>query len=136
MRIRLRDLAGSRVRYGYRRLTVLLRREGWKVNTKRVYRLYREEGLQIQRVKRVKRAALLGLRLAQASGKHIGRPKRVFRRDELVRLRERGDSWRCIAARLGIPVMTAVDAYWECTETVVENGTKQRRKTKRKPASV
>ena len=34
-------LAGSRVRYGYRRLTVLLRREGWAVNAKRVYRLYR-----------------------------------------------------------------------------------------------
>jgi putative transposase len=41
LRLRLRELAGSRVRYGYRRLTVLLRREGWNVNTKRVYRLYR-----------------------------------------------------------------------------------------------
>lgn len=67
MRIRLRDLAGSRVRYGYRRLTVLLRREGWKVNTKRVYRLYREEGLQIQRVKRVKRAAHVRVPLSGAA---------------------------------------------------------------------
>jgi len=40
---RLRELAGTYVRYGYRRLTVLLRREGWKVNAKRSYRLYREE---------------------------------------------------------------------------------------------
>jgi len=39
-RLRLRELAGSRVRYGYRRLTVLLKREGWKVNAKRIYRLY------------------------------------------------------------------------------------------------
>ncbi len=31
LRIRLRELAGSRVRYGYRRLTVLLKREGWEV---------------------------------------------------------------------------------------------------------
>jgi putative transposase len=41
LRQRMRDLAGSRPRYGYRRLTVMLRREGWKVNTKRVYRIYR-----------------------------------------------------------------------------------------------
>ena len=55
--MRLRDLAGSRIRYGYRRLTVLLRREGWTVNAKRIYRLYREEGLQVRTKKRVKRAA-------------------------------------------------------------------------------
>jgi putative transposase len=36
------------VRYGYRRIQVLLRREGWRVNTKRVYRLYRELGLQLR----------------------------------------------------------------------------------------
>jgi putative transposase len=36
------------VRYGYRRLHVLLRREGWPVNHKRVYRLYRLEGLVIR----------------------------------------------------------------------------------------
>ena len=39
----LRELAGSRVRYGYRRLTVLLRREGWSVKAKRIYRLYTED---------------------------------------------------------------------------------------------
>src|SRR5262249_43935649 len=38
----------TRVRYGYRRIQVLLRREGWAVNTKRVYRLYREMGLQLR----------------------------------------------------------------------------------------
>ena len=48
LRIRLRDLAASRVRYGYRRLHVLLRREGWPVNAKRVWRLYAEEGLTIR----------------------------------------------------------------------------------------
>jgi len=55
--MRIRELAGSRVRYGYRRLTVLLRREGWVVNAKRVYRLYREEALQVQMGKSTKRAA-------------------------------------------------------------------------------
>ena len=45
LRRRLRELAAVRVRFGYKRLTVLLRREGWRVNAKRVWQLYREEGL-------------------------------------------------------------------------------------------
>jgi len=45
LRIRLKDLAQTRVSYGYRRLHILLQREGWKVNHKRVYRLYWLEGL-------------------------------------------------------------------------------------------
>jgi putative transposase len=48
LRMRLRDLAGARVRYGYRRLQVLLQREGWQVNHKRIYRLYRLEGLSLR----------------------------------------------------------------------------------------
>lgn len=56
LRRRLRELAGTHVRYGYRRLTVLLRREGWHVNAKRIYRLYREEDL-IVRTKQRRRLA-------------------------------------------------------------------------------
>jgi len=48
LRRRLRELAGTYVRYGYRRLTVLLRREGWQMNAKRIYRLYREEELIVR----------------------------------------------------------------------------------------
>ncbi len=48
LRRRLKDLAATYVRYGYRRLTVFLRREGWKVNAKRIYRLYSEEGLTVR----------------------------------------------------------------------------------------
>ena len=48
LRIRIRDLAAARVRYGYRRVHVLLAREGWKVNHKRVFRLYRLEGLWLR----------------------------------------------------------------------------------------
>ena len=44
LRMRLRDLAASRPNWGYRRLGLLLRREGWGVNHKLVYRLYQEEG--------------------------------------------------------------------------------------------
>lgn len=57
MRERLHVLAVERVRWGYRRLHVLLRREGTLVNVKRVYRLYREEGLAVRRRKR-KRVAV------------------------------------------------------------------------------
>ena len=57
LRLRLRDLAATRVRYGYRRLHILLRREGWRVNHKRVYRLYREEGLGIRVTRRKKLAS-------------------------------------------------------------------------------
>ena len=48
LRMRLKELAEARVRYGYRRLHVLLQREGWQINHKRTYRLYREEGLSIR----------------------------------------------------------------------------------------
>ena len=45
---RIKEIAATRVRYGYRRIHVLLRRDGWQVNPKRVYRLYRELGLQLR----------------------------------------------------------------------------------------
>ena len=48
MIMRIRDIASARVRYGYRRIYILLRREGWKVNHKRVYRLYCLEGLNLR----------------------------------------------------------------------------------------
>jgi putative transposase len=59
VRDRLRALAEQRRRFGYRRLTILLRREGLHVNHKRVYRLYREEGLAVRRRRRkpIRRAA-------------------------------------------------------------------------------
>jgi transposase InsO family protein len=46
--MRIKELAATRVRYGYRRIHVLLRREGWEVNHKRTHRLYRELGLQLR----------------------------------------------------------------------------------------
>jgi putative transposase len=49
LRIRLKDLAGVRIGYGYRRLHVMLQREGWTVNHKRVYRIYRNEGLGLRK---------------------------------------------------------------------------------------
>ena len=45
---RIKEIAQTRVRYGYRRIHVLLKREGWTINAKRVYRLYHEMGLQLR----------------------------------------------------------------------------------------
>lgn len=51
---RIKEITSTRVHYGYRRVHVMLRREGWRDNHKRVYRLYRAEGLSL-RLKRPKR---------------------------------------------------------------------------------
>ena len=45
---RIREICQTRVRYGYRRVHVLLRRDGWLVNPKRIYRLYKELALQLR----------------------------------------------------------------------------------------
>ncbi len=59
LRLRIRELAHARPRFGYLRIWVLLRREGWGVNRKRVRRLYRLDGLQVRmRVRRRKHIAL------------------------------------------------------------------------------
>lgn len=83
----------------------------------------------------IRERTLSGIRAAQAAGKVVGRPKRVFRRDEVVRLRdEKGLSWRAIGKKLEIPAMTALDSYRSgCTETVStgtpESSGKRKRKT-------
>lgn len=59
LRMRLRELAAARPRFGYRRRYILLRREGWRVNHKRIYRLYGEEQLAVRRRRRKKRASHL-----------------------------------------------------------------------------
>jgi transposase InsO family protein len=56
LRERLRDLANERRRFGYRRLFILLRREGEASGINRIYRLYREEGLGVRKRKGRKRA--------------------------------------------------------------------------------
>ena len=49
LRVRLKELSSERRRFGYRRLHILLKREGWEVNWKKLYRIYREEGLTVRR---------------------------------------------------------------------------------------
>jgi putative transposase len=108
LRIRLRELAGSRVRYGYRRLTVLLKREGWEVNAKRIYRLYTEEGLIVRTKKRKERAQRQ--RVAQGSAL---RPNQKWSMD-FVAQRLPDGCW--------IRVLTVVDQYTrECVTLLADN---------------
>ena len=54
---RIREIAEIRIRYGYLRIYVLLRREGWHVNHKRVYRIYCKEGLNLRHKRPRRRVA-------------------------------------------------------------------------------
>jgi transposase InsO family protein len=56
LRVKLRELANERRRFGYRRLFVLLRREGEPSGIKRIYRLYREESLTVRKRRARRRA--------------------------------------------------------------------------------
>ena len=56
LRDRLKELSSERRRFGYRRLHILLKREGWQVNWKKLYRIYREEGLTVRKRSGRKRA--------------------------------------------------------------------------------
>ncbi|WP_395775075.1 IS3 family transposase [Agrobacterium pusense] len=56
LRTKLRDLANERRRFGYRRLFILLRRDGEPSGVNRIYRLYREEGLSVRKRKARRRA--------------------------------------------------------------------------------
>ncbi len=68
LRQRLCILAQSHIRYGYMRLHVLLRREGFAVNRKKVYRLYREEGLKLRPKKRKRLTSVQRVRPEETTG--------------------------------------------------------------------
>lgn len=69
---RLRELVRLRPRFGYRRLTALLKREGWRVNAKRVHRVCRREGLKVRLHRRKTRA--LG---TSSNACHVQRAERI-----------------------------------------------------------
>lgn len=54
---RIKDIAALRAHYGYKRIYIYLKREGWNINHKRVYRLYCQEGLQLRCNKPKRRVA-------------------------------------------------------------------------------
>ena len=104
LRQRLRELAAVRVRFGYRRLTVLLKREGWRVNAKRIYRLYSDEGLTVRtkpRRKLASRARVLAGRINDSgkSDPHVLSERGHYGTFVRARLRARQllcDCWRVV----------------------------------------
>jgi putative transposase len=73
LEVRIREICKTRVRYGYRRVHVLLRREGWMINIKKTRRIYNELGLQLRRKtpKRRVKAKLRGDRKAAVGANDI-----------------------------------------------------------------
>ena len=64
IRKRMEEIAAVRIRYGYRRIHILLQREGWHVNSKRVYRIYCLAGLNL-RAKRPRRRRMASYRTSR-----------------------------------------------------------------------
>jgi putative transposase len=116
LRTRLVELARSKPRFGYRRLQVLLRRDGESVNHKRVHRVYREAGLMLRRKKR----------------KHCVREGKP-----LVERTSANQEWGldfvhdAVECGRAIRVLSVVDAYtWECLALEVDTSFASRRVTR------
>jgi putative transposase len=91
LRDRLTDLAGTRRRFGYRRLHALLRREGVAVNHKRLYRLYREAGLSVRRRRRRRGVAVLRQPLTLPTA-----PNQVWSMDFVMDALDSGRRLKCL----------------------------------------
>jgi len=106
LRQRLRELAAARVHAGYRQLHVYLRREGWEANHKRIWRLYREEGLSLRRKKP---------RRGRSAARREGRPAPAAA-NELWAMDFMHDT---LAGGGALRVLTAIDVHtWECVALV------------------
>jgi transposase InsO family protein len=110
--LRIRDLAREHPRYGYRRITALLRREGWSVNRKRVHRLWRREGLKVPQVQRKRRR--LGHGENGCTRRRAERPNHVWSYDFILDQTADGRP---------LKILPIVDEYTrECLTIEVERG--------------
>lgn len=148
LRQRIREIAHARPRFGYQRIHVMLRREGWQVNKKRVHRWYRLEGLQLRmRVRRRKHMCLHRGPVPQAQRTHErwsmdfvhdqlsnGRPFRTLtvvdqfsRQSPLLECRHAfsgqdvAEALDRAIARAGTPVSITVDHGTEFTSRALED---------------
>ena len=76
LRSRLRELARAHPRYGYRRMTTILRREGYCVNHKRIQRLCRDEGLRV--LKKAKKRSRVGTSVTDGTRLRATHPNQVW----------------------------------------------------------
>ena len=101
-------------RFGFERIHVVLRREGWKVNRKRVHRLYRLEGLQVRiRVRRRKRLGLHRGPAPQPSG--LGERWSM----DFVHDRKRAERDQRAAVRVCLPrIAPGCDGNRRCVDSI------------------
>ncbi len=128
LRSRMRELAQVRIRYGYRRLHVLLRREGWSLGREQAYRLYREESLQLRSKRPRRRKMVIGRR-----DKYVARrPNQAWSMDFLSDQLVNGKRFRALTIvdvytreALAIAVgqrLRAEDVVDVCNKLVVKRG--------------
>ena len=98
LRQRMHEIAKTRISYGYRRIQIMLRREGWPISRNLVYRLYREEGLAL-RSKRPRRRKMIVHREARVKP---SRPNQVWSLDFVHDQLSGGQKFR---------ILTVVDVY-------------------------
>lgn len=98
LRQRMRELAQVRVRYGYRRLHILLKREGWQLGKNQTYRLYRKEQLQL-RTKLPRRRKMVVTRVGRPMPT---RPNEAWSMDFVADQLADGGRFRCL---------TVIDVY-------------------------
>jgi putative transposase len=91
LRDRIRELALERPRWGYRRIHILLGREGWAVNRKRVQRLYREQGLAVRRRGKRRRS-----QVARPVRAPLGRANERWSLDFITDALSNGRRFRCL----------------------------------------
>ena len=146
VRMRLRELAAAKPRWGYQQLHVLLRREGYVINHKKVLRLYREEGLAVTRRRRKKLVAIARVPLPTPCGRTErwsmdfvsdaladGRPFRCFtlvddftRECPAIEVAHSLPAWRVIhvlerlAAERGLPTSIVCDNGPEFTSKAMD----------------
>lgn len=116
LRQALIDLARQKPRYGYRRLWAVLARRGWNVNVKRIYRLYRQEGLMVRRLKR--KRLVRGLPL----NAQLTAPNQEWALDFVS---------DALATGRGLRILTVVDSFTrECPAIEVNTGLSGQRVTR------
>ena len=106
LRKRIREIAAARPRFGFQRIHVMLRREGWMVNRKRVHRLYRLEGLQPRRRVRRREHQCLHRGPVPTAQRRTERWSMDFVHDQLAN----GRAFR---------ILTVLD-QWSCEALIVE----------------
>ncbi len=120
LRMRIRDLAASRVSYGCRRIHLLLQKKGWQVNHMRVYRLYRLEGLRMRPKRPRRHVSARRRKISVAASSRDERWAMDFMSDELFDGKRVVDALAALAQQGRKPKTIAVDNGPEFTSRAMD----------------